>query len=83
MFPPPSSQLNFPSPLAGEGSAALANEVSLGVAGRGVAPYRRASPQAILSEDSLLQNPALHHPPSLPSPARGEGGFYLGGFAPC
>src|SRR5688572_11689780 len=66
-------QLIFPSPLAGEGSGALANAVSLGAAGRGGAPCRRASPEAIGSKSFLRQDLALHHPPSPPSPARGEG----------
>src|SRR5688572_24839928 len=66
----------FPSPLAGEGSGDLVNAVTPGSiepgGGRGVVRYAHASPEATRGE-GYLPHRALHHPPSLPSPARGEG----------
>ncbi len=39
----------------------------------GSATYGSASPEAIRSDRSIRLDPALQHPPSRPSPARGEG----------
>src|SRR5262245_19398195 len=58
---------------AGEGRAGLANEVSLAEAGRGVARLRASIAAGEIDEDSPWIDPALQHPPSHPSPARGEG----------
>jgi cobaltochelatase CobN len=62
-------QQNSPSLLAGEGCEALASDASLGEAGWGVAHSEvRALERAQEGEGA-----ALHHPPSHPSSARGEG----------
>jgi cobaltochelatase CobN len=64
----------IPSPLAGEGCGGLVSEASLAGAGWGVA---RRPPRA-LDRAQDIEAAALHHPPSRPSPARGEGDLVLG-----
>src|SRR5688572_29321705 len=67
---PPQRELS--SPLVGEGCGALANAVSLGEAGWGVPPHdrRKRCTYETLPEDA---GTVRRHPPSQPSPTRGEG----------
>src|SRR5687767_8020306 len=70
------SHSNLSSPLVGEGCEALANEVSLGEAGWGVPPrdqWERRTYRCYTVLHHFLAAIVRRHPPSQPSPTRGEG----------
>src|SRR5690242_15936808 len=68
-------QHRIPAPLAGEGYVGLVSGANLAEVGRGVA--RREARALDRAQD--VEATALHHPPSRPSPTRGEGDPVLSG----
>src|SRR5687767_10615683 len=73
--------INVSSPLVGEGCGALVSEANLGEAGWGVTPHEHCSER---TKHGSLPHRSCHafsstivrrHPPSQPSPTRGEGAY--------